>query len=316
MSLRTLACSAAILLGLIPALADAQLVPGTGTLLSNACDDFEDENWNFTYNLPKASSNIDKTVRHPAGFSANYKWHESTYRGTPDFVKRVETPAGGIPGSKGALAIQTLNSGIPGQLSGKFQQDDLIAGVAQTIGYLPVNRSPSFVVRVYMPPFEQWEKRTGSQFGFRTDCQTTINNPAASSGFGRLRRNSTPAKKLENYWPGFFVQFNRKADGYQEDHAILLLRSGSRGEDVPGPKITQPGWWTLGMSFTPDGQVHYYAHPGVEDLKASDHLYSSFPYSYRCEQVNTFFFNIVNMDDGKTWSTRFIVDDPKIYSVR
>ncbi|MBA4032742.1 MAG: hypothetical protein C0478_17885 [Planctomyces sp.] len=314
MSLRKIACLWALTLGVAPALAQAQVVPGSGTLLVTACDDFEDEKWNFTYNLPKASSNIDKTVRHPAGLSANYKWHESTYRGTPDHVKRVETPAGGIPGSKGALAIQTLNSGIPGQISNKFQQDDLIAGLAQTIGYLPVNRSPSFVVRVYMPPFEQWEKRTGSHFGFRADCQTTIDNPG-SSGFGRLRR-STPSKKLENYWPGFFVQFNRKADGYQEDHAILLLRSGSRGEDVPGPKITTPGWWTIGMSFTPDGQVHYYAKPGVDDLKTSDHLYSSFPYSYRCQQVNTYFFNIVNQDDGKTWSTRFIVDDPKIYAVQ
>lgn len=315
MSLRKIACLWALTLGVAPALAQAQVVPGSGTLLVTACDDFEDEKWNFTYNLPKASSNIDKTVRHPAGLSANYKWHESTYRGTPDHVKRVETPAGGIPGSKGALAIQTLNSGIPGQISNKFQQDDLIAGLAQTIGYLPVNRSPSFVVRVYMPPFDQWEKRTGSHFGFRADCQTTIDNPKSSSGFGRFRR-SEPSKKLENYWPGFFVQFNRKADGYQEDHAILLLRSGSRGEDVPGPKITTPGWWTIGMSFTPDGQVHYYAKPGVDDLKASDHLYSSFPYSYRCQQVNTYFFNIVNQDDGKTWSTRFVVDDPKIYAVQ
>src|SRR5262245_12748220 len=95
----------------------AQVVPGTGTKLEGVGDDFEDENWSYTYNLPKASSNIDKIDRLPAGASSNSRWFESTYRGTPDFVRRVETPAGGLPGSKGSMALQTLNSGIPGQRS-------------------------------------------------------------------------------------------------------------------------------------------------------------------------------------------------------
>lgn len=294
--------------------AAAQVVPGTGTKLTQAGDDFEDSAFTFTLNLPKASSNIDKYDRQPAGFSSNNKWFESTYRGTPDVVKWVETPAGGLPGSKGAMLLQTLQSGIPGRLSNEFQQDDLIANFATTIGYLPVGRTPSIVCRVYLPPFEQWEKRTGSHFGFRADCQTIINKQTIS---GRLFRSASTSRKVENYWPGMFIQFNSKADRPTEkESAQILVRSGSRGEDLPGPTITEPGWWTLGMSFTPDGKVHYYAHAGVEPLTAKDLLSSQFPYSYQAMQVNTFFFNVVNMDNGRNWSTPFIVDDCEVFAVQ
>ena len=64
------------------------------------------------------------------------------------------------------------------------------------------------------------------------------------------------------------------------------------------------------MSVTSDGRVHYYARQGVEDLRAQDHLYSSWPYGYQAEQFATHFFNSVNMNDGRTWSTPFIIDDP------
>ncbi len=292
--------------------AQAQLVPGTGQQIVEVFDDFEDPTWAFNLNLPKASSNIDKTERHPSGFSNNRLYLESLYRGTPDFVRRIETPPGGLRGSTGSLAMQTLNSGIPGQRSYTFQQDDLIAGVQQKLGYMmPVSWSPSYVCRVYMPPFDQWEQRHGSQFGFRADCTTTINKPSKT---GRFFKTSKTTKTLEQYWPGFFVQLNLKQKtGEKEDSAILLIRSDQNGHEVPGPKITHPGWWTLGMSFTPDGKVHYYAHEGIADLTAKDHLYSNFPYGYHCEQTSTFFFNIVNQDDGRTWSTRWIVDDPKVF---
>lgn len=299
-------------LSTLPAALQAQLVPGTGYKIHEVGDDFEDPSFEYYPQLPKASSNIDKYDRQPAGFSNNRRWYESTYRGTPDFVKRVPTPEGGLPGSTGAMALQTLNSGIPGRFSYEFQQDDLIANLAQTIGYLPVQTSPSVVVRVYLPEFSQWEQRTGSHFGIRADCQTIIDKPSA--GRGRFFRNVGVSRQVENYWPGFFIQFNRKANGFEQDHAILLMRSGSRGEDIPGPAIVEPGWVTLGMSFTPDGQVHYYARKGVEDLRPQDRLLSSFPYGYKAQQVNTFFFNVVNQDDGRTWSTRFIVDDVSVYS--
>lgn len=290
----------------------AQVVPGTGQQVLECFDDFEDPTWNFTLNLPKGSAEKDKQERHPSGFSANYQFLESLYRGTPDFVRRVETPPGGIPGSTGALAIQTLHSGIPGQLSYTFQQDDLIAAVLNKLGYaMPVSSTPSYTCRIYVPPLEKWERRHGSHFGYRADCLTTISTSKAVSRFFKSFNNIS---KREQYWPGFFLQLNLKEkSGQKEDFAQIVMRSDDRGHEVAGPKITHEGWWTFGMSFTPDGKVHYYAKEGVGNLTQKDHLYSSFPYGYKCEQTSTYFFNIVNQDDGHTWSTRFIVDDPKVY---
>ena len=293
--------------------ADAQVVPGSGRQILEVGDDFEDPNWTFTLNLPKASSNIDKVDRQPAGFASNGMWSESLFRGTPDFVKRVEAPAGALPGSKGALALQTLYSGIPGQLSNKFQQDDLIASVHQKIGYmLPASWTPSYVVRIYVPPFETWERRVGSSFGFRADCQTITNKPTK---VGRFFRTGGTSREMEQYWPGFFFQYNAKTHPQHTDKntATILIRSGERGQDIPGPTILREGWWTLGMTITPDGQVHYYGHEGVANLTAKDHLYSNFPYGYKCLQTSTYFFNVVNQDDGRSWSTRWIIDDPKVY---
>src|SRR5687768_15601374 len=64
----------------------AQVVPGTGTLLNS--DDFEDESWNFTFNLPKSSKEEDEQIRYPLGGSQNGMWMESPKRGVPDTVQR------------------------------------------------------------------------------------------------------------------------------------------------------------------------------------------------------------------------------------
>jgi hypothetical protein len=66
------------------------------------------------------------------------------------------------------------------------------------------------------------------------------------------------------------------------------------------------------MSFTPDGAVHYFARPGVDDLTASDRITSQYPYGYRAEHLDTFFFNVCSGDNGK-WSTPWIIDDAALY---
>ena len=287
----------------------AQIVPGTGTRV--AYDDFEDASWSYDPQFPKSSSNLDNQQREPGGSSSNQRWYESSLRGEPDIVKRVATPPGGLPGSKGSMLMRTLNSGVPGYHTYKFQQDDLVMN-SMMGGYVPVARTPNVVVRVYLPPFEQWEKRTGSSFGFRADVIGTFHKNDGGGGGWFFRR--FPHTSVEPFWPGFFIQFNSKTDGQnQKDSATLLVRCDDNGQDVPAKQITQTGWWTLGMTFTPDGRVHYYAHPGVGRLTAADHLLSSYPYGTPVENFNTVFFNIVNMDDGHTWSTEWIVDDPEIY---
>jgi hypothetical protein len=278
------------------------LVPGTGLPVPNVGDDFEDPAWSYNFNLPKGSAEEDKQERHPIGESANDRWYEGIKRGQPDVIRRVPTPEGGLEGSTGSLLIRSVYTGIPNRPSYSMKQDDLIANVHYRLGgSIPVSQYPSFVTRVYFPPLEQWEKRSGPTFAIRAAVDTTL----------RKRGGAT----RETYWPGMFVHLDSKADGAREDAIHLTIRAGSNGGDFDGPRITQTGWWTFGMSFTPDGAIHYYAKPGVEDLTAKDRISSQFAYGYRCERFKTFFFNVCSADDGRTWSTPWIIDDSFVYFV-
>jgi len=280
--------------------ASQPIVPGTGEFLADCSDDFEDENWSYNLRLPKSSHEQDDNQRSPGGISANGLWHEGAKRGTPDFVRRIPTLPGGIEGSTGALMFATKNSGIPGRPSNEQQQDDLLMMFNRRLGGpIPVNWQPSCTVRVYLPPFDQWENRSGPSFGMRADC----------IGTGK-------GKSGEPYWPGMFLLFQQpNARNSNVASAKITVRANQRGYDVRSLDITEPGWWTMGMSFTSDGQVHYYAHAGVEDLTADDYLMSSFPYGSRCQQFNNFFFNVANWDNGRTWSTPWVIDDPKVFVI-
>ena len=288
------------------------LIPGTGSAVKGLGDDFEDTQWTWNYRHPKSSEEQDKRMRGPLGSSINKKWFEGPKRGTPDVVKRIELPMHGIEGSTHGMLIASMNTGIPGRSSYKMEQDDLIHDTRRVLGSggIPVSDSPSIVTRVYLPPFEQWENRTGPSFGFRSGCFTH----ATITGEDHPNKGEWG---LEEYWPGMFICFESSHDGkFKQDGAYLRIRGGRNGAEMMGPRMDQGGWWTLGLSFSRDGMVHYFAKPGVEDLTMDDHLTSQFPYGYRTERLKTFFYNVCSRDDGKTWSTPWIVDDPKVYFVK
>jgi len=279
----------------------AQLVPGTGQKAEYVGDDFEDEKWEFTYNAPKSTENINENQGGYGGISKNERWYEGVKRGEPDYIKRVPTPPDGLPGSKGSLLLMSRDTGIPGRPSYSVQQDDFICDVNYRLsGSIPVSESPNVVVRVFMPPVKKWEQRTGPSFAFRAAVLTTrMKN-------GRWIRDT--------YWPGMFIEFESKKTTHRAyDSAYFRIRADENGGDYKGPEITETGWWTLGMSFTPDGKVHYYAKKGLEPLTAKDRIASHYPYGYRCEHFSTFFFNVCSPDDGHTWSTPWIVDDCELY---
>lgn len=276
-----------------------RVVPGTGIRLMRVGDDLEDENWQYQRRGDKSSRNIDEKERAPVGRSANGRWSEGPHRGQPDLVKRIPTPPGGLAASEGSLLIRTLKPGVPGELSYKPQQDDLILDVKKRLGEsIDPSSKPNCVTRVYLPDFEYWEKRTGSHFGFRLDT------------WGRKELSF----RTQQYWPGIFINLRSASDdSYDENSAFLTIRANGRGRDIKGPEIKDLGWWTLGLSVCPDGMIHFYASPGVDDLTAEDYLTSQYCYGFRCRRVDLFFFNVVTTDDGKSKSTPWIVDDPMFY---
>ena len=296
--------------------AQRPVVPGMGTEIVGVADNFEDPSWRYIPRNPKSTEDIDENQRAPMGRTTNGRWYEGIKRGHPDVVERVQTPAGGIAGSQGALLMKSKFTGIPGSPSGKMHQDDFIANVQYRLRRtISIAEVPSVTTRVFLPPVAQWENRSGPHFGFRLALETTAMTDK-EVGVGIFKRTKREMGN-EIYWPGLFVEFeNRDQTGKPNDYAYLRIRSGRNGGDFRGPQITTTGWWTMGMSVTPDGMVHYYAHPGVEDLTEEDYITSQYPYGYRAERFRTFFYNVCSADDGQRWSTAFIVDDPKVFVVR
>jgi hypothetical protein len=293
--------------------ASSPLIPGTGQHLSEVGDDFEDPAWVWNANLPKVLNHDDDTYakNFPLGISANGRWYEGQVRGQPDSVRRVATPPGGLPGSTGALALRSLRTGTnrPGF---RQQQDDFIADIARRVGSIPAGRGPSVVTRVWFPPIDQWEDRTGCHFAFRLGLETSPN---------ARQRGGIRYEKFEGiFWPGMFIHLDSKegngATGREYDAAYIWMKATDDGRQMRGPQITQTVWWTLGLSVTPDGRVHYYAKPGIEDLTEEDHAGSAYPFGYRAHRMRSFFFNVCNGDDGRSWSTEFVVDDPQVFVAR
>jgi hypothetical protein len=270
------------------------LIPGTGPRLARTGDDFEAEDWAFYPQLPKSSYEQDKNQRLPGAYSKNELWVEGAKRGTPDFVKKVKTPPGGIEGSTGAMQMQTLHSGVPGRYAGKLMQDDLLHNVIGRYGStVPTSWSPNVVARVYIPAGKDWEMRYGISFGYRIGLL----------GNGR-------GKTDEEYWPGFF--FEQKYDlKNNEKHYFVktIVRGNHLGHDLAGPLFEAASWVTLGMSCTPDGLVQFYARAGVEDLRPEDHLGTYPCYLFRAHTFQTFFFDVMNEDDGRSLSSPWIVDN-------
>ncbi|HEY6565104.1 MAG TPA: hypothetical protein VIY86_11440, partial [Pirellulaceae bacterium] len=87
--------------------ADPPVVPGSGHLINEVGDDFEDPHWNYNFNHPKSSRNIDEKERGPLGRSHNARWLEGPHRGTPDVMDRVPTPEGGLERSGHALLLRS-----------------------------------------------------------------------------------------------------------------------------------------------------------------------------------------------------------------
>lgn len=278
----------------------APFVPGRGQKIDAVGDDFEDPEWTYVPNNPKSSVDLDQYSRPPAGRSKNGRWRENLDRGHPDVVKRIPTPEGGLRGSEWSLLMASKATGIPGRPTRKGEQDDLFMSVNPLVGhYIPVGQHPSVVVRVYVPPFDEWEERSGSSFAVR----------ATLRGINPKKKNET-----EPYWPGIFVNYKRPGERRKnETGASWVIRASNPGGDYQVKPLNEPGWYTLGMSFTGDGMVHYYIRQGVDDLESSDRVASQYPYNFQALYFIDVFFDIFGSNDNQNWTTGWVIDDPAVY---
>lgn len=273
------------------------VVPGTGIQITSVGDDFEDPTWYYDHRGDKSSRDLDDQPRLPGGESLNGRWYEGVKYGHPDLITRIATPPGGVPGSEGALLLRTLYSGVPGRVTNRVQQDDLVADVRYRVGQpIPTALCPSVLVRIFFPPMEEWEPRTGPHFAFR--CTVAVEDQG----------------ELKTQWPGLFI-VREEASRQRAVPLRFRIRANRQGADYMSRPITTLGWWTLGMSLTPDGRLHYFAKPGLGALAAEHRIASDLPYGLPCRELKAFFFTVCNLDDGRQWSTACILDDPAVYYI-
>ena len=160
-----------------------------------------------------------------------------------------------------------------------------------------------------MPPFEKWEQRTGASLGW--SCER---DRLRSAGRRRLARTpqtelvhrpyQTAGSGVDNFYPGMFIQFNsKKTTGKEKDSAIFIIRGNSYRTGLSGTGITEPG-------LVDAGHVVHARRPGAllrqprrrRPDRRRPHLLALFVWRDG-HRVNTLFFNVVNIDDGRTWST-------------
>ncbi|MGV2336392.1 MAG UNVERIFIED_CONTAM: hypothetical protein LVR18_20545 [Planctomycetaceae bacterium] len=190
----------------------------------------------------------------------------------------------------------------------QMEQDDLIMSCSSRVGMISAAAVPTASLASGSPALI-----SGKTAPAATSATALTLKPPSPK---RKKSCCSPknVKKQEDYWPGFFIEFHSAHDGrFPKDEAWLIIRGNHLGQEIRSIQLT-PGWWTLGMSVSGDGRVHYYARPGVENLTPANLLHSGNPYSYSAEYFATHFYNVCNQNDGKTWSTPFIIDDPAIFT--
>ena len=251
-------------------------MPGTGTKIDYVGDKFEEADWGFVHNMPKSSKELNERTYGPMAYSMNRRWAEGPERGQPDSLKVDSHAARRSAGQHAGVADHDVAVRHPGRqfqrrparrfdhercLANRF--DDSRRASCRTVSCESI-----------CPTRSCGKIDPGPHFGIRLGVRTTAEKPREG-----LFAIGTEMKN-EPYWPGIWIHFKSETSrGVEKDSAYLTIRSNSRGGDFRSKEIPveQFGWWTFGMSISGDGQIHYFAKPGIEDLTMDDHITSQFP---------------------------------------
>jgi len=217
---------------------NASGVLGRTDRLNELCDYFEDTSWSYN---PQTEEFYKKL------------WRGGSGRGIPELLKRVTTPTGGKDGSKYALEICTNETEI--YKDKNLTQEDLLTAEYEQILKRKLTRAdqPVFIVRVWLPPFDQWGDQRS--FGFRHES---------------FLENGVKDQHYSTIWLVY--------DRSMKPKPFFKYRIGTNElfYEVYDPRlIEQDGWWTIAIAFDKNGFCHYYAHPGVGDLTEKDEMFDA-----------------------------------------
>ena len=260
--------------------ASVSSVLGRTIRLDALCDDFEDKNWCYDYQK---------------GGDLRGLWRRGSGRGEPELLTRVPTPDGGRSGSIGALEVRTNK--IDGNDAKSNQEDFLTVEFKQKLKHsLTRTSQPVFLVRVWLPPFDEWGNYYW--FGFRQEAWLDDKN---------------------KYYPSIFLV----SDKQTISKPFFRFRIGTGvASDIYGGPIKQSGWWTLAIAFDEKGVGYYYARPGVSVPTENDKMFDTKQFKTNNGTANPFmdhvlysFFSLMYPPSGNE-SPRFVIDDYEVWVVK
>lgn len=217
-------------------------------------------------------------------------WHDTHNKDQekrgPESLKPVDTPIGGRPGSHGALEMSRIDD--------PWQQEMLSPAFKNKLGRaLKREDQPIFIVRIYLPPFDQWGD--AYHFGFR---QQTY-----AKGIEKV----IPEAKDDKYSTSIWV----KKDG--KKISFYFRAANVQPNDQPGGPAVKPGWWTWAIAFDKNGIGHYYISEGTASPTKDDEVFDTTKFqpsnNPHMEEIEYSYFAIARGGGNP----KFVIDDYEVW---
>lgn len=256
-------------------------VLGRTVRLDALCDDFEDINWSYNPQTEVFNKKL---------------WRGGSGRGVPELLKRITTPDGGKDGSIGALEIRTNETEI--YKDNYPNQEDLLTAEYEQILKHKLTRAdqPVFIVRVWLPPFDQWGDQRS--FGFRHES---------------FLENGAKDQHYSTIW----LVYDRSI----KPKPFLKYRIGTNElfYEVYDPRlIEQDGWLTIayGHKIKKHKGIGIPTNKGVIDNITITSLLTKYGKdALMMKYINYSFFSLGYPISGNT-SPRFVIDDYEVWVVK
>lgn len=225
---------------------------------------------------------FEKEVEGESDFSYNHGWAGQGYgltgtqRGAPESIKVVHTPSSNVFSGKKSLQFYSHNrnsqwrtdhhtTGTEYDNPDKEQQDDFFMPIIKKQGEKGwvATDTPAVLMHIYTEGISSTDEHQ----------YTSLRMPIVS----KINRKYK-GKNVRPWWPGIWIYQKPSSNKY----IIKLRRPASSSMDVPfnfpeAKKIQESTWWTLGLSITPDGNIHYFLTDSyVKNLTMKHYLTSSF----------------------------------------
>ncbi|GEM_PF-3324978 len=273
----------------------AQSITANHVRVDEISDNFDDPSWNYNY---------------AAQSSANGKWRES-FRGVPETLQRVATPAGGPAGSTGALSIRSVDNGKDAY---RTQDDFLTRDYSASMGRYPARADlPIITTQVYLPPVSELEADWFIA-GFRTEARSN----------DRMGSGNAVGYYYPSIWINYYPQSGQGHISQTSPYLSVRLGDGFSSDTLPAsPYLPNTGWWTLGLSFDEAGIAYYYARSGTDELTSSDIIFDSTRFATtHASGVNPFMDSLaysyfsVGQIQGPENSPNLLLDNFNVYRAR